>query len=180
MIKLCGSCGEEKEHGKNKSRADGLQGQCKDCRKMYRDNNKEKVAAQKRTSYLKNKEHYNARSARYYQENREDCLKQQKVYVELNRHKVNAKNSYRRRTLRNQIPQLTAEEQQRIQDLYWLARDLRAVSGQDYHVDHIIPISRGGLHHPDNLQILPADINLSKGAKHPPIPQGLNTKVKDL
>ena len=32
-----------------------------------------------------------------------------------------------------------------------------------YHVDHILPLSKGGLHHPDNLQYLPAVINIKKG-----------------
>lgn len=36
-----------------------------------------------------------------------------------------------------------------------------------WHVDHIRPISKGGLHHEDNLQILTAEINLQKSAKYP-------------
>lgn len=33
---------------------------------------------------------------------------------------------------------------------------------EGYHVDHIIPLSKGGLHYPDNLQYLPAVINMRK------------------
>ena len=36
-----------------------------------------------------------------------------------------------------------------------------------WHVDHIKPISKGGLHHEDNLQILTAAINLQKSDKYP-------------
>ena len=35
---------------------------------------------------------------------------------------------------------------------------------KDYHVDHIIPISLGGKHEPDNLQYLPKEINLKKSS----------------
>ncbi len=37
-------------------------------------------------------------------------------------------------------------------------------TGIQHHVDHIIPVSRGGWHHHENLQVLPASINVSKGA----------------
>ena len=33
---------------------------------------------------------------------------------------------------------------------------------ENYHVDHIIPLSKGGLHEPNNLQYLPIKINLQK------------------
>jgi hypothetical protein len=54
---------------------------------------------------------------------------------------------------------------QDVADLYWLAKDLEKVSGEEYHVDHIIPLAGKdvcGLHVPWNLQVLPADVNMSK------------------
>lgn len=34
-----------------------------------------------------------------------------------------------------------------------------------YEVDHIKPLSKGGLHHQDNLQYLPREINRRKGSR---------------
>ena len=37
----------------------------------------------------------------------------------------------------------------------------------DYHVDHIIPISKGGTNWPDNIQLTHPVCNLRKNAKMP-------------
>ena len=60
---------------------------------------------------------------------------------------------------------LTSEQKQQIVAIYEHMRDCRTVTGEDYHVDHIVPL-RGdnicGLHVPWNLQVLPAYVNISK------------------
>jgi hypothetical protein len=43
---------------------------------------------------------------------------------------------------------------------------------EGYHVDHIIPITKGGLHHEDNLQYLPASENSRKKDRLDYEPQG--------
>lgn len=39
--------------------------------------------------------------------------------------------------------------------------------GKKLHVDHIVPLARGGTHTADNLQILPIGLNMRKGVKCP-------------
>lgn len=51
-----------------------------------------------------------------------------------------------------------------IDNIYKTARWLSSFCKQ-YHVDHIIPLAKGGLHTPDNLQIMPAEENLKKSDK---------------
>lgn len=43
----------------------------------------------------------------------------------------------------------------------------RVAVGENYHVDHIVPLSRGGTNWPRNLQILCAPCNLTKNARDP-------------
>lgn len=71
----------------------------------------------------------------------------------------------RRCKLASQTPDLTAAESAKIAQFYRVARALTQRTGLAHEVDHVIPISRGGLHHPSNLQILLQADNRSKGAK---------------
>lgn len=67
--------------------------------------------------------------------------------------------SRRRARQKNQSPVLSEEEKKRLQEFY-----LNCPKG--YEVDHIIPLAKGGLHHPDNLQILSMSENRKKGSKN--------------
>jgi 5-methylcytosine-specific restriction endonuclease McrA len=44
---------------------------------------------------------------------------------------------------------------------------LSSILGIPHEVDHIIPLAKGGLHHPSNLQVIPASVNRRKSAKTP-------------
>ena len=46
-----------------------------------------------------------------------------------------------------------------------LLREIYKACPEGYQVDHIIPLARGGLHDPENLQYLPKLINLKKHAR---------------
>jgi len=43
--------------------------------------------------------------------------------------------------------------------------ELRATTGITYHMDHIYPLSKGGVDHPSNYQLLSPEENIGKGAK---------------
>ena len=60
------------------------------------------------------------------------------------------------------------KDNNKIKEIYQEAKRLNIEAGYcKYHVDHIIPLSRGGKHHQDNLQIILAEENLKKYNKLP-------------
>ena len=152
-MKQCSKCKEDKSpecFSKWKRGKDGLYPHCKPCRAEARRTSREKDNEYRKTWSKDNPDKVRASYYRYYEKNKH-------IYI---------KNSAKRRaTLKMQTPDLTTEEISRLNYIYWLRKDLETVSGEFYDVDHVHPISKGGLHHPDNLQVLPRDLNRSKGAK---------------
>lgn len=63
------------------------------------------------------------------------------------------------------VPSLTLNEYNRMYEIYKKSQDLSESTGVLHHVDHIVPISKKGLHHPDNLQVLTAAENCKKRDK---------------
>ncbi len=95
------------------------------------------------------------------------CPPPEAIY-EGDRHKTAIYLQRRKQRLREQTPELSAEEEELIQQIYDQRDKLNQEVGFiQYHVDHIIPLAKGGLHHPGNLQVIKASDNVRKGAKVP-------------
>ncbi|WP_273765884.1 hypothetical protein [Aeromonas hydrophila] len=60
---------------------------------------------------------------------------------------------------------LTDDAQKRVVSLYRLAYALRQRTGESWDVDHCYPLARGGVHHPDNLMVLPSGLNRKKSKR---------------
>jgi hypothetical protein len=68
------------------------------------------------------------------------------------RHKSAIYLKRRKQRMRSQTPELSEEEEVLIQEIYEQRNRLNQEAGYIlYHVDHIIPLARGGQHHPGNL-----------------------------
>lgn len=71
----------------------------------------------------------------------------------------------RLRRLAARVP-LSSSQQKEVRTLYAFRDALNRVHGRIvYHVDHRTPLSRGGIHVPENLQVTTATYNLAKGRK---------------
>lgn len=145
-MKTCSKCGVVKpldSFGRASSSKDGLQSRCKSCRS---EDCKE-----------------------FYKRNREYYLDYQKIKYKNERADNVARVAKRRAKKLQATPEwLTKEHLDQIKDIYAHARDCEVVTGDQYHVDHIVPLQGKdvcGLHVPWNLQVLPAEVNQSKSNK---------------
>jgi hypothetical protein len=144
---------------------DGYSSICKDCRKEDRQNNKEKYAEQDHKTYLKRKDRKSETNALHHLKNKDIILERKRKYRKENPDIINAQTAKRRARIKNAITPDTDFEA--IKKLYKEAKILKEQTGIPHEVDHIIPLSKDGLHHQDNLQVLTESENRRKYNKLP-------------
>lgn len=164
-MKTCTCCKETKELSEfspDKRISSGFQSRCRKCfATIVRDKRRANPEAHRLSIKLSTQKHYAAkleRNKRYRLENPDKVAGWKAKDRQQNRARVLADNANRRALQR--VP-LTPE----VVQMYALRDFYRAMSlGEDFHVDHIIPLSKGGAHVHTNLQVIPAIDNLRKGA----------------
>ena len=97
---------------------------------------------------------------RNYIDGRCSDVEYQRKWERENRDKCRASSAKRRSRKRDQTP--TSANFDLILQYY-----TAAVAMEDFQVDHIKPLSKGGMHHQDNLQLLPRHLNQLKSNKWP-------------
>lgn len=115
-----------------------------------------------------NRERVNARTRERNAANPEAARHRRKKWKQKNPHVVAAHASVRRARLINATPRWADLEG--IKRLYKIRNDIKARTGIEHHVDHIIPLQGKnvcGLHIPANLRIIPAEDNYRKNNKMP-------------
>jgi hypothetical protein len=131
--------------------------------KAYRERNRQRTAAASKAWRERNHEWivtYNND-----EHNRKRRAAVQKAYRERNPERVAERGRRRRCRERNASIRLTANETQKILILERTRQELQKETGGEYHIDHILPIVHGGIHHPMNLRILEGRENESKQDK---------------
>jgi len=114
---------------------------------------------------LKNKGYIRDLAFRYYAKHLQRCLEISRMWKIKNPSRTRVHKATYRARQQISSPVLTEFERVRIRMRYTSAYYLTKATGIDHHVDHIQPLARNGLHHPDNLQILTAEANRRKGTR---------------
>lgn len=157
-MKRCGDCKETKPReafNKRSAVKDGLQPICRDCQKAryssFYDKNKEAQQERARSFYSKHKEHY-ASTMREWRQNNRERMRSHWAKRRL------LKKLQRDETL---VDYSTVLER----DGYVCYLCEKCVEPDDVHMDHVIPLSKGGRHSIDNLRVTHSKCNLAKGVK---------------
>jgi len=130
----------------------------------------------------RNREKYQEKMKKYYAENKEVILERIKAYTEKNKGWIRERQkAWGKRTGKNRIYSSKRRARERAAE-GTLSKNLaqrlirlqkgkcRACGkplGDDYHIDHIMPLAKGGTNMDSNCQLLHSKCNMSKGARDP-------------
>lgn len=145
----------------------------RDMDRVYRENNIEKLKEYKKQYHAKNKEKIIEKSKIWYESNIERAKETRKKYNKYYRSTESSKISSRifklkrRKVIRYGCDKATNTEIKLLiensKNCYWCDKELNGI----YHIDHYIPIAKGGNHSIENLVISCPSCNLRKHSKDP-------------
>lgn len=136
----------------------------------YTEEDKERQRARQRADYVKHKEKINAKQKLYRdsEEGRKKELARHSRYrkTEKGKHlnrRVTARLKHLRRTLEKEMTPLDVFV---FNEAYDVRVRREKLFGFKWHIDHIIPVTKGGTNAYTNIQVVPALWNSRKGNKH--------------
>ena len=169
--------GEPCKHGHIALRK--TKGSCVECVKL-----ENRTSNDKRTNYLREynkREEVKERKHEWYQANKEMVIERaatrpaeqlrryRNAWKQNNKLQVLADNKVRRRKHRLATPPwITRKQKSEIRQLYEIAITMTKTTGEQYVVDHIVPLRSHevcGLHVPWNLRVITQEENLKKSNK---------------
>ncbi len=133
--------------------------------KAYYQQRKEALKAAAKLNYESNKDRAK-KQARQWKLDNPDRMKEIRA-KERQRPEIKAavNEASKRRRNQKQAIHLTEGEKLFVQSYYLQAQELTEATGIPHEVDHILPLVKGGLHAPWNLQVLTRYENRSKGGR---------------
>lgn len=186
-MKVCTKCKCEKDlncFSTNRKSKDGMHSWCRECVNIQRKEAKYKPTEngiKYRKEYDKKRrltpeyKKMKSLSDKKYREKLGDELKEKKrkyysdkqhlrrLEYQRNKHGYIRRAYERSKNIKNLMPDNA--DKKAIQKFYDEAKRLTIETSVKYEVDHIKPISKGGLHHQDNLRVITFTENRKKGNK---------------
>lgn len=158
---------------RNRERAAATKKAWRECNpiynKAYRERNRERIAAKHKVYHKawaeRNRERKAATNKAWRERNPDRVAATTKAWRERNPELDREKFRRRRAKKKNALVTLTSNEKEKLIVLERTRQELQKETGRAYHIDHILPLAHGGLHHPINLRILEGTENLSKQDK---------------
>jgi hypothetical protein len=164
-MKTCTKCGLTKDFSCFRRRGEiGYKPDCKDCARLYNLANREKQLAQMKVYREANKEKILPFKQAWKERNREQVREANRTYQKAAKSLINARTAKRRALKKNATPAWA--DAGKMKEFYFAADFLGMVTGEWYHVDHIVPLQSKlvrGLHCEENFQVLPGIENWKKG-----------------
>lgn len=135
--------------------------------KEYYRENKEALALKKREYYEKNKERLRLKKREYREKNKEIIAAKKSVYNKTIKGKAISANKYHRRKAQMKETDITTDWLVELRDKTLTCPYCNEVYSNDMilHLDHIVPLSKGGIHIKDNVIYCCCKCNLRKGSK---------------
>jgi hypothetical protein len=133
--------------------------------KAYRERNRERISIVDKAWLERNRERKATTNKAWRERNRERRAITSKAWRERNRDLDHELKRRRRCKQKNASIPLTANEKEKMLLLERTRQQLQSETGREYHIDHILPINHGGIHHPVNLRILDGRENVAKQDK---------------
>lgn len=172
-MKTCKTCKTEKSFSEFYKAGKYYQSYCKPCLKAmnleWARNNPEKVKAKKKRQKEEKPEHVKALRRATYLRTKEKQAAGRIERHRLNPHQARQYNAKRKAALLQATPKWANTD--KVKEFYFAADFLGMVTGEWYHVDHVVPLNNPlvcGLHCEQNLQVLPASDNLRKSNRQWP------------
>lgn len=164
LEKSCTRCKEVLAISEFHIRSDSgtLSSYCNACKKIltkestlrWSRRNREKLAKKSREYYSRNKEKCLHAGYAYYQKNKELFRARGKAWRKANPEVVVAQGAKKREILRKATtnnPVKRKDIYERDKGICWLCK--KYISFNDFQTDHVIPLSKGGLHDPANIKV---------------------------
>lgn len=174
-MKRCFKCKQKKllsEFFISSYTKDGYGNRCKECWKVYRAENRERLLVYSKQYYLENRDYYAKAWEKFYRANRKELLKRNHQYFASLRGKAACKRGrHKRRALLaackiNDLstPQIEVLLQEAPTNCPVCSKPFNN-NGRKKTIDHVFPLSKGGNNTLSNVQVICLSCNSKKSNK---------------